>query len=467
MIFTAPVFFVFFAVCFSIYWTLRKRSLRHLFLFVMSFIFYGWWDWRFLFLISFVILLAWAIPILKIKHPDNKIILPFGVLSALTVLAVFKYFGFFMESLKTAIGTFGIDLSQPTLKIILPVGISFFTFQAISYMVDASRKTIPVENSLLRVGLYIAFFPQLVAGPIVRATDFMPQLLEDKILKKSDLLEGARAFLLGFLYKAIFADSLAPFVDQVYSDPAQFSSHVKVMGTVGFYGQIYFDFAGYSLMAIGISRLLGFKLPENFRFPYMATSIIDFWRTWHISLSGWLRDYLYIALLGGNRFGQLKRYRNLMATMVLGGLWHGASFAFILWGFIHGGALIVNHGIRYILKKKTIPKILLLGSGWLLTQSVALLAWIPFRAVDRKDVFSIFDGFLHPFRINDGATTAIPYFLILLPLIVDCLIVSRIHRSPLKVVMRPWKYWLGLGVLTAIIIQILPLAINSFIYFQF
>lgn len=467
MIFTEPVFFAFLAICFTLYWTMRGRTLRHLFLLGMSFIFYGWWDWRFLILISFVILLSWGIPLLKHRYPSNKIIMPTGILTALGVLAVFKYFGFFIGSFQDAMGVFGISVSAPTLKIILPVGVSFFTFQAISYMVDVAKKTIPLEKSILRVGLYIAFFPQLVAGPIVRATDFMPQLLEDKVLKRSDLIEGTRAFVLGFIYKAIFADSLAPFVDQVYTSPDSFASHVKVMGTIGFYGQIYFDFAGYSLMAIGVSRLLGFKLPENFRFPYTATSIINFWRTWHISLSGWLRDYLYIALLGGNRSGQVKRYRNLMATMVLGGLWHGASFAFILWGIIHGGALILNHGLRFLLKNRAIAPIIMLAGGWFLTQMVALLAWVPFRAANKADVFSVFSGFLSPFTTGDGKMIVVPYALIFIPLLIDCLIVAPLHKKSVNRDARSWVYWVGLGAIFALVLQVLPLTISSFIYFQF
>ena len=281
MIFTAPIFFYFFAICFIVYWTLKRRKHRHIFLFLASYIFYGWWDWRFLLLISLVVLIAFMVPILKNKNPDNKVYVPFGILFSLGILGVFKYAGFFTVSFVLAFQSIGASVSKPMINIILPVGISFFTFQAISYIVDAAKGTIPLEKSLLRVGLYISFFPQLVAGPIVRASDFMPQLHEDKYLTRVDMMEGGRAFVMGFLYKAIFADSLAPFVDKIYASPKAFSAHAQVMGTLGFYGQIYFDFAGYSLMAIGISRLLGLVIPPLFSGFYKWNFLYAFSRRFY------------------------------------------------------------------------------------------------------------------------------------------------------------------------------------------
>ena len=467
MIFTERIFLLFFAIVFVVYWSLKRRTLRHAFLLVASYVFYGWWDWRFLGLITAVILTSWATPLLVARYPKYKRLLVFsGVAIILGLLGVFKYADFFLTSLAAALDAVSLPAPRSTLRIILPVGISFISFQAISYLVDAVRKDIPSEQNLLRVAFFISFFPQLVAGPIVRATHFFPQLDEDKKLDSAQLAEGLRAFVIGLIYKAVFADSIAPFVDQVYGEPALYSGAARIFAALGFYCQIYFDFAGYSSMAIGASRMLGFNLPVNFNFPYTATSVVGFWKRWHISLSTWLRDYLYIPL-GGNRQGLGKRYRNLMATMFLGGLWHGASWAFVVWGGLHGLALCLQNELRRRFGPKGRKLVLWTVSTWAVTQVFVMLCWIPFRAESAADIWVVGQAFFGQWSSPGTKNIEIPYLILIVPVVVDSLFLSgrffelRLRRLP------GWAFWVLLGVFCAIVLPLMVADVEKFIYFQF
>ena len=353
MIFTDAIFFVFLVSVFGAYWLIRKKEWRLSLLLGASAVFYGWWDWRFLGLIGFVIVISWLAAGFAAKRAPGdryrRAALIAGITANLSVIAAFKYFGFFADSARAMLASIGLDPGWTALNILLPVGISFYVFQAISYIVDVARGDLAAEPRLRRVALYIAFFPQLVAGPIVRAASFFPQMEREKTLTSALFFAGLRAFLLGFAYKAGIADNLAQFVDPIFGDAqvagdtdlAIWSNSALVGATLAFAGLIYFDFAGYSLMAIGVARWFGFYIPKNFDVPYASPSIDDFWRRWHISLSSWLRDYVYIPL-GGGRTGQLATYRNLMATMLLGGLWHGAAWTFVAWGGLHGLALVFH-----------------------------------------------------------------------------------------------------------------------------
>lgn len=466
MIFTDAIFFVFLAVVFSAYWTLRGRELRLGLLLVASAVFYGWWNFWFLALIAFVILVSWVTALQAAKRePGDRVRrrwLVFGIGANLAVLGFFKYADFFAGSAASALESVGITPGWTLLNILLPVGISFYIFQAISYIVDVARGDLAPENRLRRVALYIAFFPQLVAGPIVRAASFFPQMERDKRLTKSLLTSGLKAFLLGLAYKAGIADHLAPFVDPVYGDAlaagdadlSQWSNAAIVGSTLAFAGQIYFDFAGYSLMAIGVARWFGFYIPRNFDYPYAAASIQDFWRRWHISLSSWLRDYLYIPL-GGSRKGEAKTLRNLMATMVLGGLWHGAAWTFVAWGALHGAALIVNRLIRRPV-------------GWLaglvLTQVFVVLAWVPFRAEDFGDVLTVWSAFV---GLREGGSGTLSLLVFAVPALIALdawLGKSAIRLAPLR---QPALYWAGLGILAGILLALYPLDAAPFVYFQF
>lgn len=465
MIFTQAVFPLFLLVCFCTYWTINSNRIRKIFLLGASFFFYGYWDWRFLSLLSLVIFIAWATPRLYLKYDQFKgYILAASITLLLGQLAAFKYFDFFISSFEALLLAIGIKTSTTTLSIILPVGISFFTFQAISFIVDAKRKHIDPNTSLLSVALYIAFFPQLVAGPIVRAIDFVPQLQRAKKFEIHILSKGVALFVLGFIYKAVISDNIAPFVDLVYSAPETFNRLTLIAGSIGFYAQIYFDFAGYSTMAIGIAYLFGYSLCDNFNYPYASLSIVDFWRRWHISLSSWLRDYLYIAV-GGNRGGELKRYRNLFITMILGGLWHGASWAFVLWGTLHGVALTINHFWTEHLGKK-IPNIAFTLIGyWFITQLFVLLCWIPFRSENFSDVWVMLSAFL-PLENIQGQHAEIPWLLLLLPLVVDS-IVKPSRRIEVLNKANPIALACLSSLMLALAISLIHTSVQAFIYFQF
>ncbi|MEM9937360.1 MAG: MBOAT family O-acyltransferase [Pseudomonadota bacterium] len=467
MIFTDAIFFVFLAGVFSVYWTLKDKELRLVTLLVASAMFYGWWDWRFLGLIGFVIGLSWFVAQFAAARPvgnrARRWALVIGISANLSVIAIFKYFGFFASTAEAALASVGIEPGWTALNILLPVGISFYVFQAISYIVDVARGDLEPERRLRRVALYIAFFPQLVAGPIVRAASFFPQMERVKTFSGALAFAGLRAFALGFAYKAGIADNLAPLVDPVYGadDLSVWSNSALIGSTLAFAGQIYFDFAGYSLMAIGVARWFGYYIPKNFDHPYGATAIDNFWQRWHISLSSWLRDYLYIPL-GGNRGGELKTLRNLMVTMLLGGLWHGAAWTFVFWGGLHGAALVVH---RVLFKGRRKIGFLL---GLLLTQSFVLITWIPFRAETFADALSVLQAFT---GLRAGGSEMLPWtvWLVAPLLALDTWLgrggLKTLTRNPIW--RRPSVFWGGLGTLTGILFALYPLEAAPFVYFQF
>ena len=330
MIFTSITFFLFYAAVLGLYWLVRGQAQRVWLLLIASQVFYAWWDWRFLFLMWFVTFVSYIGGIVVDRNERwRKPALVISIVLVLLMLGIFKYFNFFVDSAVSLGNDLGFHMSPHVLNIILPVGISFFTFEAISYVVDIYRREIHAERNIVYTGMYISFFPHLAAGPILRAHDFMPQLRTPKKFDGAEFLIGIKLFLIGYVYKAVFSDGVSPFVDEVYQHLAIYDNLSLVSATVGFYAQIYFDFCGYSLMAIGMARTFGYTLMRNFDFPYISRNITEFWRRWHISLSTWLRDYLYIPL-GGNRHGEWKRKRNLMLTMLLGGLWHGANWNFVV-----------------------------------------------------------------------------------------------------------------------------------------
>jgi len=468
MIFTEPVFLLFFATVFSTYWLTQRASWRLHILLAASAVFYGWWDWRFLGLIGLVILVSWIAALraapLAPGSAGRRAWLAGAITIHLGVLATFKYFGFFAESAAATLTAMGLTPSWPVLNLLLPVGISFYIFQAISYVVDTARADIAPERRVSRVALYIAFFPQLVAGPIVRAASFFPQMDREKTLSKALIWSGARTFLIGFAYKAGIADNLAPLVDPVYSggDLSAWSNSALVGATIAFAGQIYFDFAGYSLMAIGVARLFGYHIPKNFDYPYATLTIAEFWRRWHISLSSWLRDYLYIPL-GGNRIGEAKTYRNLMATMVLGGLWHGAAWTFVAWGALQGAGLCLHRALFGRGGQRI---------GWvialILTQGFVLMSWAVFRAENFGDALSVWHAFT---GLRIGGGDMLPWFVWGVPALIALDAVLGLYGRKLKalapVLKRPVVYWGGLGATAGLLLALYPLEAAPFVYFQF
>lgn len=480
MIFTTIPFFFFLIIVLAVYWTLPTDRLRHLFLFAANFFFYGWWNWKFTFLLFIVILISYiAGRVLEITIYRKKEIVVLSSILFLGILGYFKYTNFFLSSLHLLFEKLGGHVGWHTLQILLPAGISFYIFQAISYVVTIYRGKLAAEKSFVKLGVYLSFFPHLVAGPIIHAPNFLPQLHQKRLFKAPFFVEGTRKFVLGFLYKAVFADNLAIVVNQIFS-ALHYQSPMTIFGAcLGFYGQIYFDFAGYSLMAIGVANLLGYTLPDNFNFPYRATSLIDFWRRWHISLSSWLRDYLYIPL-GGNRCSVPRNYFNIIITMFLGGLWHGASWNFLLWGGIHGIALCVNHAWRRTkessLHQRKASFFSKTGS-WLLTQGIVFLCWIPFRANTLQDTFFIFQQFgkgiiavfmmLRTFHFSSLEKDTLPWLLLIVPLVSDMALNGSERIRKQRSIHSTMTLYLTIGLALLCGFLFMHCGMINFIYFQF
>ena len=373
MNFVSLVFFRFFAVVLLSQLIVRGARPRQALLLAASYVFYGWWDWRFCGLMLFLTAVAYLAGLGMQKKPGSPWILAVGVAVPLLVLFAFKYMNFFVDTFCAA---FGVRRAG-ALRIILPVGISFYTFQSLSYTIDVYRGRLKPCRDPLKFALYIAFFPQLVAGPIVKASEFLPQLDEDRGPTARRVFRGATELFYGMLKKAVLADQIAVFADSVFAAVGAYSSATVALAVVAYAMQIYFDFSGYSDMAAGAARCLGYDLPMNFNRPYIARNVSEFWKRWHISLSSWLQQYLYIPL-GGNRRGRARTYLNLMITMALGGLWHGADLSFLLWGAMHGLALCAHKlwAERFPARPGRLRR---LGATALTALFVGLM-WIPFRA---------------------------------------------------------------------------------------
>lgn len=403
MSFASLEFLIFFFVVFSVTLVLQRfknKIYKEVFLLIASYFFYGYWDWRFMFLLLAVTFFAY----LTALFVHKKAALVTGIVIPLAVLGFFKYFNFFLSSFSVLVGG-----KMGVLNIILPVGISFYTFQALSYVIDVKRGLIKAEKSFIRLALYISFFPQLVAGPIVKASEFLPQLDEDRRITLKNLECGIQLMVFGFLKKTVIADHLSVFVDDVFLMPSEFHWLSIVLAVISYSIQIYFDFSGYSDIAIGCAKCFGYDFSVNFNLPYLAHNVTVFWRRWHISLSSWLREYLYIPL-GGNRKGKARQYLNLFITMLLGGLWHGANWTFIVWGAMHGLALCIDKVLPKKLSEKRIGR----AAGILVTFSFVSFLWIFFRAENFavawqviKGIFTFQSGIIQPFSWSFVAIAAV------------------------------------------------------------
>ena len=357
-----------------------------------DFTFLGWYDWRFLALMIFTSLLDFGVGLGldRLKLPRaRKLLLAASIAANLSILGVFKYHGFFVANLADALARLGLHVQTPTLQLILPLGISFYTFQSMSYTIDVYRREMPATRNLVNFLAFVAFFPQLVAGPIERATHLLPQFAQMRIITRPMLEEGVWLILRGLFKKVVLADNFAPLADLVFQNSA-WSAPTVLLGTVAFALQIYCDFSGYSDIARGTARVLGFDIMVNFNLPYAATSPRDFWRRWHISLSTWLRDYLYIPL-GGNRRGPARTSVNLFLTMLLGGLWHGAAWNFVLWGAWHGGGLMLQRLFNSssdptVVKPAALPRKIL---SWAATMLFVLYGWLLFRARSMEQILDM------------------------------------------------------------------------------
>lgn len=384
MLFNSLEFLTFLPLVFIIYWFLlgHSRKGQNLFVVVASYFFYGLWDWRFLALIAFSTLLSYvcALTISNAqKRLTAKIYLIVNISVNLLILGIFKYYNFFVENLISLFHGFGITFDYVSINVILPVGISFYTFQTLSYSIDVYRKQIDATSDIVAFFAYVSFFPQLVAGPIERASNLLPQFLQKRTFKYEEAIDGMRLILLGFFKKIVIADNCAAISNTIFDNYQTCNSYGLIMGALAFTFQIYGDFSGYSDIAIGVSRLFGIRLNKNFQSPYYSRSIPEFWRRWHISLNTWFRDYVYIPM-GGNRCGKFKQSVNSMTVFLLSGLWHGANWTYITWGAYHGILTLPN---VFWKKSKRLPSSqpdIFRVLSCIMTFCFVVFGWIIFRS---------------------------------------------------------------------------------------
>ncbi|MBN2351536.1 MAG: MBOAT family protein [Spirochaetales bacterium] len=497
MLFPTVDFGIFFLIVFFVSWAIRRRKTWHkLFLLAASYFFYCYWDWHLILLLPcllfgvsagnylFAIFIDRAREFHWVKYPEQegatkpspraKALLIIAIVLNLGVLAYFKYYFFLTTNLNSAFLFFGLHVRIPGLPIILPLGISFFTFQAMSYTIDVYRGRYRAARSFPDVLLYTAFFPQLVAGPIVRADVFLPQLKEEKTLADVEFGRAIGLIAFGLFKKVFIANYLGTLlVDPLFENPTAFGGPELLCGVYGYAIQIFCDFSAYSDIAIGLALLLGYHFPANFNNPYRASSIGDFWRRWHISLSTWLRDYLYISL-GGNRKGKLATYRNLLITMLLGGLWHGAAWKFLIWGGLHGAGLAVERFVRESLVRpwssRPLPALLrfpLKAIGVVFTFNFVCLGWIFFRSDNLHIAWQYLTGIFSPatgfVKLTPFLAALIAFGLLIhfLPGSLGERLGRLIDRAPVTVALAGFA-----GFLVALS-AISPSGVPDFIYFQF
>jgi alginate O-acetyltransferase complex protein AlgI len=390
LVFNSNIFlFAFLPITFILFWLSRDKTQRYVLLALSGFVFYGWWDWRFCGLLLFSALFSFGAGLLIERFPDrSRGIAYFSVAVDLAILGVFKYYSFFIRSLRELFP----GLPLPLLEITLPIGISFYTFHTISYVLDVNARRVRAATNVFEYVTYVNLFSQLVAGPIVRFRQIENDLANiDGPLRPNMLMQGLQAFTIGMVKKVIIADQIAQYLNPALQDVSLLSTSAAWTVAFAYSLQLYFDFSGYSDMAVGLGCLFGLHIPVNFAAPYRASGIADFWRRWHISLSSWLRDYLYIGL-GGNRRGELMTYRNLMLTMTLGGLWHGANWTFIVWGIYHGLLLSLEKMFGGTLQR--VPQVV----RQVVTYLLVVLGWVPFRS----DNFQMASTWFHRMFVPTG-----------------------------------------------------------------
>lgn len=472
VLFNSYIFWCFFAVVIGLYRVLSWRGQNRMLL-AASLVFYGFWDWRFLFLLVFSALVDYALGlrIAAATDPRRKqacVALSVGV--GLGLLGVFKYYDFFAANLGRLLHVLGFSAGPPLLGLILPVGISFYTFQSMSYAIDIYRGTLRPTRNVLDYLLYVSFFPQLVAGPIERASSLLPQVLQPRRRAPEDFTLGLYYVLLGLFCKVVVADNMAPVANTVFGlDPAELSGGDCLVGVYAFAFQIYGDFAGYSLMALGLARWMGFRLTVNFRSPYFAVSPSDFWSRWHVSLSSWLRDYLYIPL-GGNRRGVGRTYRNLMLTMLLGGLWHGANWTFVAWGAYHGALLIVYRLLGDRAGAHASGRL----PGWrpalqaLLMFHLVCMSWLLFRADNLRQAGAMLLKIVTDLKPTPLAVYGLGNLAFFAGPLLALELWLGVTGDPLRVIKVAWYWRAGLYAYAVLMLLLFaPLAHHEFIYFQF
>ena len=479
MFFDTPIYVLFLTLAVLVYWRLGWRK-QNLFLLAASYFFYGWWDWRFLslILISTIVDFYCAKVISRSANPlHRKSLLALSVTLNLSFLGFFKYFDFFVDSMANLLGAMGIDAPRPMLRILLPPGISFYTFQALAYIVDVYFKKLEPAENFIDYALFISLFPHLIAGPIQRPSHLLPQTQNPRTFNDTSFFNGLQLIAFGLFRKCVIADNCALLANAAFGGQLGPSSlPVLAIGTYAFAWQIYGDFSGYSDIARGSAQLLGFHFMVNFRQPYLARSLQEFWRRWHISLSTWLRDYLYIPL-GGNRNGERQTYRNLMLTMLIGGLWHGANWTFVVWGGIHGVVLAIERVAGRIFPPKSDAgqvdssrNSLISPVAWvqrIFFFHLVCLTWVFFRAQSLGDAIHLLAGATrwswqpkYGMALLFLALFSIPMFLL------DLVVEARQEEYPFEKSPQWFRVATAMGFLF-LVTWFSANQANAFIYFQF
>jgi alginate O-acetyltransferase complex protein AlgI len=466
MVFSSMQFLIFACLIILAMKIIKDNKIKKWIILVGSYYFYGCWDYRFLLLIFGMTLINYVIGKEIEKNDSNTVkrfYLSLGIVIDLLILGFFKYFNFFLNSVNELLSKYSIRID--TLKIILPVGISFITFEVMSYIVDIYRKDSKPAKTLWDFAILVAFFPHMISGPILKPHHFLPQLDNDIIIKKKNIESGIQIFMFGLVKKVLIADRLAGFVDIVYNNPSLYSSITIWLTMIAYSIQIYCDFSGYTDMAIGSAKCLGFEIPRNFNMPYISRSITEFWKRWHISLSEWLRDYLYIPL-GGNRKGRVRQYINLLTVMTLGGLWHGSSWNFVVWGGFHGLALILHKLYMKYVKLGKGNSIIYSFFSWLNTYIFICVTWIFFRSKDfETSLLVVKKAFFM------GNTIGIDWYYTYLLIIIVVLVIGHYIGTKVKgYIIISLNTFYGLYTAFIVILAIFllnPVNSSPFIYFQF
>ena len=475
MLFNSIIFLILFSIVVPTYYYLSIKK-RKIFLLVVSYFFYGYWDYRF----CSLLLLSTVIDYFTGKYiylsDDNNLRKRFLYISLLTnlgLLGFFKYFNFFITSFNSTIGVFGYQLDFLHINIILPVGISFYTFQTLTYTIDIYRKELNPTKSFVDFALYVSFFPQLVAGPIERAKALLPQIERMPSPTKKQFKEGIALITVGMFKKVMVGDTTGRIVDQIFAQPEYYSSAQVLMGLILFSIQIYADFSGYSSIARGTAKMLGIELMENFNQPYLSANITEFWRRWHISLSTWLKDYLYITL-GGNRKGNIRTYVNLMLTMLLGGLWHGANWTFVVWGGLHGVYLSIHKmflGDKKIKDSYTysgLNSFIVYCVKIIFTHFLVLFTWLFFRAKTFSEAWYILTRLFNwKSDIYDSRVFGIIATFSIVIVLIDILEYYFKRHDFLLLLKEQYRYGIVFTTWLIIFLYLLQAKPMPFIYFQF
>ncbi|MEP1488264.1 MAG: MBOAT family O-acyltransferase [Algibacter sp.] len=483
MVFNSLEYFIFLIAIYIVYWFLSKKHIKaqNILLLIASYIFYGWWDWRFLSLILLSTIVDYSVGIMidsNDKHSKRKRWLWVSVLFNVGLLGFFKYFGFFIDSWVDMFSVFGYDMrSTWTLKIILPVGISFYTFQTMSYSFDIYYKKLKPTTDFLSFATFVSFFPQLVAGPIERASNLLSQITNKRVFRYDQSVEGIKLILWGLFKKVVIADALAPIVDDIFANYTSYPASSLILGVVLFSFQVYGDFSGYSDIAIGTAKLFGIELMSNFKFPNFSRNVAEYWQRWHISLSTWFRHYVYIPL-GGSRVSKLKSVRNIVIIFLVSGFWHGANWTFIFWGAFHALAFIPV----FLMGRNTIYKNSVVGENSyfpslkeigqvLLTFIIVTFSRVFFRSESITDAFCFikrigtnfrFETYMHPMGYR-----MIDYYILVVLFVLYEYRIRKDERNPFKFKSRTVRFAVYLIMILGLLLFYDSNIDMSFIYFQF